>query len=441
VHYTGYAAHVLGSPTWLEATESVARNGAQVSIDNVNRYILLTNPPRHGASGFSISRAEGYHSGHSDSDGQLVRIGVMLRHVDQHGGGVLGYTRELMRRLPLADPDTEYVYLYPDEAHLGMLGVPDNVREVVVKAPGKLLWDQVAMPRMARRYEFDLLFNPKYSLPLGTRCKTTFVCHGLDWYVMPWGSKLADRLSHRYLVPRYAAKADVIIAVSDTTARHLVEYLGVSPEKVRRVYHGFDPIFLEPVQEASLCAVRSKYRLPRRFFLYVGQIYPPKNFGRLLRAFREVGPDSGVDLVVAGEHRWLSKEDLALIDTLGLNDRVHQTGWIEHNELPAFYRLCEALLLPSLYESFGLPILEAIASGCPVVTSSRYGTEEVAGGAAVLVDPEDVGSIADGMRRLLVDPEERRRCIDAGHHRVLDFSWEKCASETRNALHDAAGQA
>jgi glycosyltransferase involved in cell wall biosynthesis len=370
----------------------------------------------------------------------MTRIGVMLRHIDQHGGGVLGYTHNLLRELPLLDPDTEYFYLIPDKRYRTRIGDNENVREIVVESRSRLTWDQLAVRRAERRYGFDLLFNPKYSLPLSARCKTVFVCHGLDWYVMPWGSKFTDRLSHRYLMPRYASKADGIIAVSNTTREHLIQYLNVSPEKIRSIYHGFDSTFGEPIPHDALSATRQKYQLPERYFLYVGQIYPPKNFGRLLRAYREVGPEAGIHLVVAGEHRWLSGEDLALVSRLKLSDWVHETGWIGRDELPAFYRLSQALLLPSLYESFGLPLLEAMASGCPIVTSARYGTAEIAADAAVLVDPKDVSSIEHGIRQIVVDSDIRERCIRAGYRRVAEFSWKKCASEARDFLHEVAQQ-
>lgn len=367
-----------------------------------------------------------------------MRIGVMLRHVGQHGGGVLGYTQQLMRQLPAVDPGTEYFFLLADESHRGSLGRHENVREVVIGPKNKLLWDQVAVARAQRQHGFDIVFNPKYSLPFNVRCKTVFVCHGLDWYVMPWGSKLVDRLSHRYLIPRYAAKADGIIAVSDTPQRHLIQYLHVPPDKIRRIYLGVNPAFAEPVSDETRASVRQRFGLPERFFLYVGQIYPPKNFGRLLRAYARVGPAAGVHLVVAGEHRWLCGDDLALIDSLKIRDWVCQPGWVGHDDLPAFYRLSEALLLPSLYEACPSPLLEAMSAGCPFVTANRHGTAELAGDAGLLVDPEDVDSIASGMRRIATDVPFRERCVQAGYRRVAEFSWRKCASETREFLHEVA---
>jgi glycosyltransferase involved in cell wall biosynthesis len=367
-----------------------------------------------------------------------MKVGVMLRHLGQHGGGVLGYTFNLLDHLPRIDPENEYFFLVPEAGDARRWAHLANVNEIVVGGGNKLAWDQLKVPRAHRRHHFDVLFNPKYSLPLSIDCRTVFVCHGLDWYVMPWGSKLADRLSHKYLIPRYARKANGIIAVSDTAAKHLQQFLGVPADKVRRIYLGVNPAFATPPAEGDLRRIRAKYSLPERFFLYVGQIYPPKNFGRLLKAYAKVGPQAGIRLVVAGEHRWLCGDDLDLVRSLGIEDWVIQPGWIGHEDLPTLYRLSHGLLLPSLYEACPSPILEAMASGSPFVTANRYGTAELAGPAGILVNPEDVDDIARGMRQMATDETAQARSIEAGYNRVAEFSWQKCAEETRDFLVDVA---
>src|SRR5262249_55607904 len=140
-----------------------------------------------------------------------MRIGIMLRHYDQHGGGVRVYTRELLKHL-LSEPGHEYVLYFNNPALLGTYGVLPDVREVCVAGRSVALWDQVNLRRELRRNGVDVLFNPKYSLPLSGSYPAAWVCHGLDWYVMPWASKFIDRLSHRYLVPRYAARSASIVA-------------------------------------------------------------------------------------------------------------------------------------------------------------------------------------------------------------------------------------
>jgi glycosyltransferase involved in cell wall biosynthesis len=365
-----------------------------------------------------------------------MKIGVMLRHLGQHGGGVLVYTHHLLREMLTLDTPHEFVLLYQEPSWLGSYnnGNGGRVWELALGKAPTIMWDQWLVPQVEKKEKFDLIFNPKYSLPLLSRSCTVFVCHGLDWYVMPWGSKLMDRLNHRYLIPRYSQKADAIIAVSNTARHHLIEYLGVEEERVHIVYHGVDEAFGRLIPPEQLEQVMHAYGLLDHFFLYCGQIYPPKNFGRLIQAYAQVGPELGISLVVAGGHTWLCEDEIALIDQLGIRQWVLWSGWIDHETLPAFYALAEALVLPSLYEAFGLPLLEAMTSGCPIVTSNRYATAELACDAAVLVDPEEVESIAEGMRRVVTDQNLRQQLIRAGRERAKDFSWEKCARETLKVL-------
>ena len=368
-----------------------------------------------------------------------MRIGVMLRHYDQHHGGVRVYTHRLLHAMFALERGHEFVLLYRNPALVGTHATAPSVEEVALPARSVLSWDQIAVPAAVRRLGLDLLFNPKYSVPLRARCPSVWVCHGLDWYVMPWASRRLDRLSHRFLVPRYAARAAAIIAVSEITRHHVMEYLRVPPDRVVTVYSGVDDVFRRPVALDRAAAIRARYSLPERFLLYAGAIYPPKNFTRLIRAFARVGPERGLPLVIAGgENRFLSEHELREPEALGIARWVHRPGWVDQEDLAAIYTMAEALLLPSLFESCGLPVLEAMAAGCPVVTADRYGTKELAEHAAVLVDPESVDSIADGIRRVLDDADLRARLVAAGRERSRDFRWSRCAAETLRVLEGAA---
>jgi glycosyltransferase involved in cell wall biosynthesis len=370
-----------------------------------------------------------------------VRIGVMLRHYDQHMGGVRVYTRRLLAALLELRSGHEFVFLYRDPSLVGSYAGEAQVEEVALPARTFLGWDQVAVPRAVRRHRIDVLFNPKYSIPLRAPCPSVWVCHGLDWYVMPWASRFVDRLSHRFLVPRYAARAAAIVAVSEVTRQHVMQFLPVRPDRVFTVYSGVDDVFRRPADPDRLRAVRAKHALPERFLLYAGAIYPPKNFARLVRAYAAVGPERGIPLVIAGgENRFLSEHELQEPERLGIADWVRRPGWVDQEELAAFYSLADALLLPSLFESCGLPVLEAMAAGCPVVTADRYGTKELAAGAAVLVDPEDVDSIASGIRRVLDDADLRHALIAAGRERSSRFQWHRCAAETLQVLERSAAR-
>ena len=364
-----------------------------------------------------------------------MRIGVMLRHYDQHHGGVRVYTRKLLRALLDLRSGHEFVLLYRDPALIGTYGGEPGVQEVALPARSVIAWDQLAVPAAVERQGIEVLFNPKYSIPLRAGCPTAWVCHGLDWYVMPWASRFVDRLSHKFLVPRYAARAGAIIAVSEVTRQHVMQYLRVPPERVVTVYSGVDDVFRGPFDESRLREIRLKYSLPERFLLYAGAVYPPKNFTRLVRAYARVGPERGIPLVVAGgDNRFLSERELQEPEALGISDWVRRPGWVEQEELAGLYALADALLLPSLFESCGLPVLEAMAAGCPVVTADRYGTKELAERAAVLVDPESVDSIADGIGRVLDDAGLRAKLVAAGRERSREFRWSRCAAETLQVL-------
>jgi glycosyltransferase involved in cell wall biosynthesis len=364
-----------------------------------------------------------------------VRIGIMLRHYDQHGGGVKVYTQRLLRALLDLRSEHELVFLYRNPSPVGTYAGEAAVTEVALPARSVLTWDQLAVPAAVRRYGIDLLYNPKYSIPLAAGCPAVWVCHGLGWYVMPWASRRIDRLSHQFLVPRYAARAAAVIAVSEVTRQHVMEYLKVPPEKVVTVYSGVDDVFRAQPDPVRLNRLRAKYALPERFLLYAGAIYPPKNFTRLIQAYASVGPGRGVPLVVAGgENRFLSEEELKEPERLGIADWVRWPGWVDQEDLAGFYSLADALLLPSLFESCGLPVLEAMAAGCPVVTTDRYGTRELAEGAAVLVNPESVEDIAAGIRRVMDDQPGRRGLIAAGRRRSQEFQWRRCAAETLRVL-------
>lgn len=367
-----------------------------------------------------------------------MKIGIMLRHFGQHGGGVLVYTHNLLKAMLQLQSEHEFVLMYKDSDFIGKFAKFENVTEVLIESRSLFLWDQWAVWKCHRENHFDVIYNPKYSVPLMADCPTVFVCHGLDWYVMPSGSKFSDRINHRILIPQYAKKAARVVAVSDTARAHLTDYLNVDPAITSTAYLGVEKQFLEPVKNEDSERIRKQYELPPRYFFYCGQIYPPKNFGRLVQAFAEVGPAEGIDLVVAGTHTWLCEDEIALIDQLGLSETVHMLGWVGREDLPALYAGAEALLLPSLYEACPSPILEAMATGCPIVTSDRYGTKELAGNAGILVDPDSVVSIASGMSEAITNEARRKSIIAAGHERIKQFSWEKCAAETLQAIELAA---
>jgi O-antigen biosynthesis alpha-1,2-mannosyltransferase len=359
-----------------------------------------------------------------------MRIGIMLRHFDQHRGGVKNYTNYLLNELFSLNSSHEFVLIYNNSKFAGAYKHFSNVREIAVNISSRLLWDQIGVPLVQKKEKIDIIYNPKYSIPLNVNCPSVFVCHGLDWYLMPWGSKMTDRMIHKFLFPQYTLKATSIIAVSNTTKEHLVEFLNVDKDKIYTIYEGVHESFRTQMDRSELEKVRLEFKLPERFFLFAGQIYPPKNFGRILQAYAKVGPKQGIYLVATGEHRWLCEDELNMIEKLGISHWVKRPGWIDNHALICTYKLAEALLIPSLYESFCTPIAEAMATGCPIITSNRFGTKEIASNAALLVDPESIENIAEAMQKVLIDKKLRGELIKNGYERVRQFRWSKAAAET-----------
>ena len=364
-----------------------------------------------------------------------MRLGIMLRHIDQHEGGVKVYTRELVKAMIAQNSKHEILLLFRNAQRMGTYNGADSVREVLLEGGSILHWDQIKVPRAVRDCGIDVLFNPKYSIPLRANCKTAWVCHGLDWYVMPSASRFIDQLNHRLLVPRFASKADAVIAVSETTREHVMKYLNVPPARVHTVHSGLSDSFRSSFTPEQLQQVRERFELPPRFLLYCGAVYPPKNFTRLIRAYARIGPSQNVPLVIAGgSNRFLSAHELHEPRRQRIDSWVRWLGWLDNADLPPIYQLAQGLLLPSLYESVGMPVMEAMACGCPVLTANRYGTRELAEGAAVLVNPESVDDISAGIDRLLNDQELRAQLKAQGLVRSQSLTWRRTAAEVLRVL-------
>jgi glycosyltransferase involved in cell wall biosynthesis len=359
-----------------------------------------------------------------------MRIGVMLRHFKRQPGGVRTYTNNLLDHLVKLDKINQYVLIYDDKDSVGSYSAYPNVEEIVIKSPSKLTWDQIAMLSVVRNKHLDLIFNPKTSVPLFTNCKKVFVFHGGDWFTFPQNYGILDRFYHNIAAPIYCKKADAVISVSNSATEHITSALRVDPVKIRTVYHGVSGDFRPIEDERALETVRQQYRLPDDFILYVGQIYPMKNVGGIIRAFLKVREKLPHKLVLVGVPGPNSKSDLALINELQLQDDVILTGWIPDEHLPAMYNLADLFVFPSFYEGFGIPLLEAMACGCPIVTSNIDTPVEVVDDAAILVDPSDVNSISEGIYEGLTNQSLRQDLIQKGFKRVKNFGWEESAQDT-----------
>jgi glycosyltransferase involved in cell wall biosynthesis len=365
-----------------------------------------------------------------------VRVGIMLRSLDEKGGvGV--YTRNLLRTLLKLGERHEFVLFYRNADHVGEFDGRANVHEQVIRAPNKAVWDQLAIPRACRRHEIDVLLHPKFTLPLVTSVPSVMVLHGADWF-LPDAARFysrADRAYMRVFMPLYLRKAAAVISVSQLTTDDFERIFRLPPGKVRTVYFGPADQF-RSVPDAARCEeVRRKYGLPERFILTLAKLKGDerKNLRGIFGAYQRIHGSVPHKLVVGGLGCERFRVDYHLPSD-GWGGDVIFPGYLDQADLPAVYRLSELFLYPSNQEAFPIPLTEAMACGVPIVTSRVNGLQEIAGDAAVLVDPRDPEDIAAGVRRVFADPGLRARLSAAGLERSQQFSWEACGRRTLEIL-------
>jgi glycosyltransferase involved in cell wall biosynthesis len=352
----------------------------------------------------------------------------MLRAYDRPGGiGI--YSRNILKHLLSIDPENHYVLIYNNKAHLGLYGDVDNVDEVYLPQANPIIWDQLRVPPLLKKWKIDLVFNTKFTVPLISKVKKIMVLHGASWFVHPELYRKYDVLYVRYAMPVYCRKADFLISNSDLTTKDFIRIVGVPETKIKTVRLSAGDEF-KPVDELkTLKKVRDKYNLPDRFILTVTSYDPRKNFGTLLKAFETCLRKVKLSLVVVG------KDCVKYADDFDLRGRklkqfVYFPGWVEQKDLPSFYTLADAFVFPSIYEEFGIPVVEAMSCGCPVISSDTGAIPELTEGAALLSHPFDHRKLSENILHILLSNSQAEHYKNLGLKKADDFSWSKAAQQT-----------
>ena len=365
------------------------------------------------------------------------------RAVATYRTGTENYALHLIRELLAVGGEHRFRLYFRQAPPAGLF--PPGAEERVIPFPR--LWTHVALSREMLAHPPDLLFVPSHVLPLARPRRSVVTVHDLGYHYHPEAHTAWQNVYLRWSTRHNARSATRVLADSEATRRDLVNYYHTPPDRIAVVYPGRDET-LAPVSDPALLAgVRARYGLADPYLLYVGTLQPRKNLVRLVQAFSRLPallagqeqPPHLPGLVLAGMKGWLHDEIVSQVRALGLEGQVLLPGYVPEDDLPALLSGALAFVFPSLYEGFGLPVLEAMACGTPVICSNTSSLPEVAGDAALLVDPHDVESLARAMLRLLMNGHLRSELAARGLEQARRFSWRRCARETLAVLEAAAG--
>lgn len=375
-----------------------------------------------------------------------MRIGIDYTAAVRQGAGIGRYTRELVRALAELDQSHDYVLLAAaGGVPLADTGWPLNFQTRSLPLSDRalaILWHRLQLPLWVELAigPVDIFHSPDFVLPPVRRARTLVTVHDLSFMRYP---ECADANLRAYLnkvVPRSVRRADLVLADSQSTKDDLVELLDVEPVRIEVVYPGVEERF-HPVEDQTILEeARERYNLPPRFILGLGTLQPRKNFTRLIEAFADLRFEiCDLHLVIAGGKGWLYEEIFAVVERLGLAEQVVFPGFVADEHLPALYNLADLFVFPSLYEGFGLPPLEALACGTPVITSDASSLPEVVGEAGLMVEATDVEGLAEAMQRVVEDNALREGMIARGLEQARKFTWQKAASRLLD-LYETLGE-
>jgi alpha-1,3-rhamnosyl/mannosyltransferase len=369
-------------------------------------------------------------------------VGIDARKVKDFGIG--SYIRHLLEAIGRNPQSQRYRFrLYVRRADRDSLpALPPQFEAATEDAPGYSLAEMTRFAWRLWRDRLDLFHATHYVLPPLFRSRAVVTIHDIIHLLYP--QFLPSRAAHLYaraMVRRALDRADRIITVSYNSKRDLIDYFGVKASRVEVIYNGVSPAFQPNVPQDERRRVADRYGLPMPYLLFLGGEKPHKNIQNVVRAFAQARRKHALAhaLVLAGPLPKDTARLEALLRALDLTGSVLRPGIVEEADLPGLYAGADAFLYPTLYEGFGLPVVEAMACGTPVLTSANSALQEIAGGFAYLVDPMDVEAIAKGIGVLTGEPKVRADLTELGKKRALDFSWDKAAEKTLDVYAAALG--
>ncbi len=365
-------------------------------------------------------------------------IGIDARKIGDFGIGT--YIRNLVQALGELDRENQYILFVGLQNREILEELPENFRVVIERSPSYSARELVSLSWRLFRLRLDLYHSTHYVLPAIVPCKAVVTIHDIIHLLYPefLPSPLAFFYAQR-MIRRSLSRGDRIIADSQNTKTDLMEYFDVDGRKIRVVYPGVAESFRSRITQEELDRTLAKFEIERPYLLFVGNPKPHKNLDNVLKAFAralEIHPFEA-DLVCVGDRSGIEFKVRQRATQLGLADRLKLLGHVDDEALPALYQGATLFLFPTLYEGFGLPVVEAMASGVPVITSNTSALKEVAEGYAHLVNPLDVEEIAKAIAQCTADQVHRDALISLGSRRAEDFRWTRTAEQTLEVYNSA----
>ena len=360
---------------------------------------------------------------------------------DYRQAGLSRYIYELVTRLPRCDKNATFTAFTGNapvpEAFVANMPANLNLassRFSTAKAPVRIAWEQAILPVAASRAGLDILHCPVNVRPLIATCPVVITIHDLIFLRYPEAFHPAKRAYLKFMTRWSARHSAHIIAVSEQTRRDVIELLDIKPGRVTTVHNGVGSQFV-PLHDDTLARFAQEKRLTRRTVFYVGTLEPRKNITMLLKAFSKLAAEPDFDdttLVIGGSKGWYYDEVFATAGRLGLtaSERVRFLGRVPDEELPLWYNCASVFVFPSRFEGFGLPLLEAMACGTPVITSNTSSLPEVVGDAGILLPPDEPEAWSAALRKVLTSQDIASSLAAKGLERSTQFSWDRTASET-----------
>lgn len=344
-----------------------------------------------------------------------------------------------------AHPETEFICFF-DRTVDPVFVVEPNIAPIVLHPMARhpflfYVWFQWSVKRALAKYRADVFFSPDGFLCLNTSVPTLLTMHDLAYIAYPDALVKMDLWHYRRFVPKFIRRADHILTVSDFVKKEVEKYFPEAKGKITSVHNGIRDGF-KALNSEEQDIVRMKLTDGKEYFFYLGAIHPRKNIHGLIEAFDlfcAQNPQFNHQLVIGGRLAWQSGPVDKALRNARFRNRIHLIGSVDEAQLPLIVASANAIVYMSLYEGFGLPIIEAMQSGVPVITSKDTAMDEIAGDAAVLADPESSQSIADALLLVTSNSELRKKLIEAGKERVKSFSWDLAAREIYLILMQLAG--